>query len=224
MPVTRTRGYANLITCISSTRPARTSPTGSTPWIHSLTLAVQSAEANPLLPYFSHAIASRRSALQAFTSTSTLRNPLCDMARLNTRPSHASSRRFASQTPAPNDSDEENRDPTRIRDKGKGRSRVEMPATNTSSTLPMPSSVPSDELGGQQQRKRKRVGVALTEEQEENAKFIKYYDPDQDTAERQETNRRSRALRREIQGRHTLPTREPFIFPSLYCNTDVKLR
>ena len=128
------------------------------------------------------------------------------MARLNTRPSHAStaaSSRYPSATPQPGDnSDQENHDPGRRRlDKGKGRAR----GPPARSSLPTPSSGDSNDARGQ---KRKRAETnsathALEEEDEgdtDEAKFNKYFDPNQDVDERREVKRKSRALERDFQG------------------------
>ena len=133
------------------------------------------------------------------------------MARLNARPSHAStaaSSRYTSATPR-DSSDQENRDPTpRVRmDKGKERAS-DTPAT---SNLPTPT---SDESNGPRGQKRKRIEIRPQhgrggtqheddedeEVDEEEAKFNRYFDPNQDADERRQITRRSRALERDFQG------------------------
>ena len=132
------------------------------------------------------------------------------MARLNTRPSYrtstAPSSRYASATPVPgNTSDQENHDPTKRMDKGKGRARDSIPSRTS---LPTPESGGSGDARGQ---KRKRTesraddehGGDEEEEEEEDveAKFNKYFDPNQDPEERRDLKKKSRALERGFAGK-----------------------
>ena len=124
------------------------------------------------------------------------------MARLNTRPSS----RYQSETPGPaNTSDQENHDPrARPMAKGKGRA-VELPSRNS---LPTPASDSSDETRGQKRKRavpQRRVTQAeedeeIDESDREAAKFVRYFDPNQDPEVRREVKRKSRALEREFQG------------------------
>ncbi|KAK5687046.1 hypothetical protein LTS10_001183 [Elasticomyces elasticus] len=128
------------------------------------------------------------------------------MARLNTRPSHAPSSRFASATPAPGtNSDQENADPSTIhqrveKDKGKGRATMPPPQQKSRSSLPTPTSDSPDAVRGQK-RKRGNVslpGPAATQEDEDERKFTEYYDPNQDPEERREGKRKMRNLERDF--------------------------
>lgn len=144
------------------------------------------------------------------------------MARLNTRPSS----RYASEMPGPasgagagDTSDQENHDPVpAIRmDKGKGRA-VDRPSRVS---LPTPASDSSNEARGvkrkrlQPQRRATEVveededdapeeeeEEEVDEEEGEAAKFVRYFDPNQDPEVRREIKRKSRALEREFQGEH----------------------
>lgn len=82
---------------------------------------------------------------------------------------------------------------------GKGRAS-DRPASRAS--LPTPSSYDSesDTTRGQ---KRKRGGEQTREDEsdEEEARFNRYFDPNQDPEERREVKRKSRALEREFHGR-----------------------
>ncbi|KXT08089.1 hypothetical protein AC579_1469 [Pseudocercospora musae] len=118
------------------------------------------------------------------------------MARINNRPSTVAGSRAGTQTPdPPQASDQENRDPRPRRDKGKGR------AIESRTSLPTPS---SDETDQSRSQKRKRVTMATQEqdldedEDPEEAKFKKYYDPNQDADTRRQIKRKSRALQREF--------------------------
>lgn len=122
------------------------------------------------------------------------------MARINTAPSAASSR-YASATPTSTTSDQENRDPeTRRRDKGKGRAS-DMPSQGS---LPTPNSV--DEQGDLRAQKRRRAqaprshGSPNGDTGDEEGKFNRYFDPNQDADERRKIKRKSRALEREFNG------------------------
>ena len=94
-------------------------------------------------------------------------------------------------------------------DKGKGRARDEPPARNS---LPTPESGESSDARGQ---KRKRVEARAQRDREEDdadaggeegegagveAKFNKYFDPNQDPEERRDLKKRSRALERGFAG------------------------
>lgn len=140
------------------------------------------------------------------------------MARINTHPSHASaiaSSRQATETPVRGDSDQENRDPrSQGMDKGKARAN-ELPEH---SSLPTPSDSSGEARG--QKRKRTEVQRGTNEHDEggddddvveatrEQAKFNRYFDPNQDADERREVKRKSRALEREFQGKASEPTLE----------------
>ncbi|KAK5744911.1 hypothetical protein LTR17_001662 [Elasticomyces elasticus] len=126
------------------------------------------------------------------------------MARLNTRPSHAPSSRFASATPAPGtNSDQENADPSIIhqrvdKDKGKSRATMPPPQQKSRSSLPTPTS-DSPDAGRGQKRKRGNMSLpAATQEDEDERKFTEYYDPNQDPEERREGKRKMRNLERDF--------------------------
>ena len=124
------------------------------------------------------------------------------MARINNATSTAASSRYASETPTSNTSDQENRDPgTRRRDKGKGRAS-DMPSR---SNLPTPTS--ADEPGDSRTHKRRRTqepgrtgspNVGAVDEEED--RFTRYFDPNQDADERRTIKRKSRALERDFNG------------------------
>ena len=125
------------------------------------------------------------------------------MARINTANLAAASSRYASETPTPNASDQENREPgTRRRNKGKGRAS-DMPSQGS---LPTPTSV--DEVGDSRAQKRRRIqrpdasgspnDDAVDEEED---RFTRYFDPNQDAEERRTIKRKSRALERDFNGR-----------------------
>lgn len=129
------------------------------------------------------------------------------MARINNANSTVASSRYASETPTSNTSDQENRDPgARRRDKGKGRAS-DMPSQGS---LPTPTSV--DEGGGSRAHKRRRTqepnatGSPNDEPvDEEEDRFTRYFDPNQDAEERRTIKRKSRALERDFNGRWELP-------------------
>jgi len=137
------------------------------------------------------------------------------MARINTANSTAASSRYASETPVSNTSDQENRDPgSRRREKGKGRAS-DMPSQ---ASLPTPTSV--DEHGDLRAQKRRRTqgpGATGSPNDEgvdnEEDKFTRYFDPNQDAEERRTLKRKSRALERDFNGRWTLYLR--FVRPQL---------
>jgi hypothetical protein len=124
------------------------------------------------------------------------------MARVNTTDSSAALSRDASETPVSNSSDQENRDPgARRRDRGKGRAS-DMPSQGS---LPTPTSV--DEHGAQRAQKRRRTQRPDTTGSpndngvdEEEDKFTRYFDPNQDAEERRTIKRKSRALERDFNG------------------------
>ena len=125
------------------------------------------------------------------------------MARLNVRPSYAStatSSRFPSATPGPADgSDQENHDP-RAQMKDKGKQRAGDPPRRSS--LPTPA---SDDDGSEARgQKRKRGSHDATQnhdsDDEVEDEFTKVYDPNQNPDERRKVMRKSRALEREFQG------------------------
>lgn len=129
---------------------------------------------------------------------------LCAMARMNNRPSYAStaaSSRYPSATPMPeHSSDQENRDPDMsARDKAKDRA-ADAGETRRSS-LPTPVSDGSDSRG----QKRKLVQIEVAQDDSENedeaeARFNKYFDPNEDPEVRRDIKRKSRALERDFQG------------------------
>jgi hypothetical protein len=114
------------------------------------------------------------------------------MARVNTAPSVAASSRYASESPT---SDQENRDPgTGRRDKGKGRAS-DMPSRGS---LPTPTSVDDDATGSPNE----------DDADEDEEKFTRYFDPNQNAEERRILKRKSRALERDFNGKwtwHSLP-------------------
>jgi hypothetical protein len=129
------------------------------------------------------------------------------MARVNNTNSTAASSRYASETPTSNASDQENREPgARRHDKGKGR------ASDMASqgSLPTPTSV--DEAGDSRAQKRRRIqrpdatgspnDDAVDEEED---RFTRYFDPNQDAEERRTIKRKSRALERDFNGRWRIP-------------------
>jgi hypothetical protein len=128
------------------------------------------------------------------------------MARVNVAPYTAQSSRQPSGTPASTTSDQENRDPsTGRRDKGKGRA-PDMPSQGS---LPTPTSV--DEHGTVRAQKRRRTqgpdttGSPNEEEADEEGKFTRWFDPNQDAEERRILKRKSRALERKFNGKWKVP-------------------
>jgi hypothetical protein len=125
-----------------------------------------------------------------------------DMARVNAAPSTARTSRQSSATSTSTTSDQENRDPsTTRRDKGKGRAS-DMPSQGS---LPTPTSV--DEHGSARAQKRRRTqgpettGSPNDEEDDEEGKFTRWFDPNQDAEERRILKRKSRALERKFNGK-----------------------
>ncbi|KAI5362409.1 putative nse4/EID Nse3/MAGE-binding protein [Septoria linicola] len=121
------------------------------------------------------------------------------MARLNARPSTVAGSRATSVALSPTP-DQENRDPSmdRRRDKGKGRASD----ASLRTSLPTPSSDGTDTSRGQ---KRKRTQLAVTQAEDvpedqdpEDAKFTRYYDPNQDAEKRRQIKRKSRAMIRKL--------------------------
>jgi non-structural maintenance of chromosomes element 4 len=88
------------------------------------------------------------------------------------------------------------------RDKGKGRAGDATGAQRSS--LPTPASEGSDAARGQK-RKRTAPTDDLEEEDdelnEEELRFNRYFDPNQDPEVRRDIKRKSRALEREFQGK-----------------------
>ena len=124
------------------------------------------------------------------------------MARLNDRTSRAPSSRYESQTPRPGDSDQENRDPG-ARNRAKGKQSA-MPPSHHRSSLPTPTSEPGDTSRGQKRKRVERQPAEHVEDDDEedgDAKFNRYYDPNQDAETRRENKRKSRALERNILGK-----------------------
>ena len=140
------------------------------------------------------------------------------MARLNTRPSYhpsnTASPRYTSVTPARSTtSDQENQDPSAVRmDKGKGKGRAS-DAPSSRSNLPTPLSGSSSDARGQ---KRKRVSMPARpqdhgigdggddddpeDEDAIEARFNRYFNPNQDPEERRQVKKKSRALARGFVG------------------------
>lgn len=86
-------------------------------------------------------------------------------------------------------------------DNGKGRARDSAPSRTS---LPTPDSGSSGDARGQ---KRKRAGArtedgdeAEMDEEDIEARFNKYFNPNQDVDERRELKKKSRALEREFAG------------------------
>ncbi|CAK4032923.1 Non-structural maintenance of chromosomes element 4 A [Lecanosticta acicola] len=122
------------------------------------------------------------------------------MARLNTRRSSFPASRSLSSPPSSSQSDQENNDPSEAprRDKGKQRATDMPPSRNRS--LPTPSTEGSDGSRGQ---KRKRPQLTqpsdIPDELDENdAKYNRYFDPDQNPEARRQVKRKSRALHRDF--------------------------
>lgn len=98
--------------------------------------------------------------------------------------------------------EQENRDPATRRDKGKGRA-----STASRTSLPTPTSDTSGASTGQK-RKRARTQAGATQEADipedqdpDDAKFTRYYDPNQNADQRRQVKRKSRAMIRELHGR-----------------------
>lgn len=77
-------------------------------------------------------------------------------------------------------------------------------------SLPTPTSDSSNEARGQ---KRKRVEIRGNVDNDDDleadeAKFNKYFNPNQDPEERRQIKRKSRALEREFQGQYMHPHRK----------------
>ena len=74
-------------------------------------------------------------------------------------------------------------------------------------SLPTPTSDSSSEARGQK-RKRVETRRANNEDnedlEEDEAKFNRFFDPNQDPEERRQIKRKSRALERQFQGKHLL--------------------
>lgn len=85
------------------------------------------------------------------------------------------------------------------RDKGKGRA-----SESSRTSLPTPSSDDTERARGQ---KRKRTHFAMTQEADipedqdpEDVKFTRYYDPNQNADQRRQVKRKSRAMYRKLHG------------------------
>ncbi|GIZ45248.1 hypothetical protein CKM354_000842600 [Cercospora kikuchii] len=118
------------------------------------------------------------------------------MARLNNRPSTVANSRATTIAKSPTPG-QENRDPTMRRDKGKGRA-----SESSRTSLPTPSSDDTERARGQ---KRKRTHFAMTQEADipedqdpEDVKFTRYYDPNQNADQRRQVKRKSRAMYRKL--------------------------
>lgn len=126
------------------------------------------------------------------------------MARLNTRPSNAPSRQYASITPTPGDSDQENRDPSATPANNRKKRTTDMPPPTQSrrshNTLPTPTSDPSDAPHSGQKRKRNSDQIPVTDDERKEAQYRRFYDPNQNARERQEGKRRMREMGRTIDG------------------------
>lgn len=104
-------------------------------------------------------------------------------------------------------SDQENRDPSiNRRDKGKGRA-VDS-SEHQRSSLPTPNSDDSAASRGQKRKRHETIPGEQGEEDEdfanEEARFNRYFDPNQDQDERREVKRKSRALERDFAGMYRL--------------------
>ncbi|KAF2165335.1 hypothetical protein M409DRAFT_67200 [Zasmidium cellare ATCC 36951] len=121
------------------------------------------------------------------------------MARLNhSRTLHParSSSNTPSPSPEPSDtSEQENRDPRAMqRDKGKGRA-VDPPRRDS---LPTPVSDESETARGQKRKRTEQATQSGEAQDEEDDKFTKYFDPNQNPEIRRQVKRKSRALEREF--------------------------
>ena len=76
-----------------------------------------------------------------------------------------------------------------------------MPPSHHRSSLPTPTSEPGDtSRGPKRKRVERRPADPEEEDEQEDAKFNRYYDPNQDAETRRENKRKSRALEREYLG------------------------
>lgn len=120
------------------------------------------------------------------------------MARLNARPSSITPSRLPTQAMHSEESDQENHDPS-SRAILKGKARVIDP-TPSRASLPTPTSDSSNGTRGQK-RKRSHAPAATQELDDDEEKFRRFYDPDQNLDIRREIKRKTRALEREFAGR-----------------------
>ena len=127
------------------------------------------------------------------------------MARLNTRPSIVGEPRAGTPNAASNNaSDQENRDPRSQRAR-RGKNAAMSSRSSSPPSLPTPASGENNTLRGQ---KRKRnveppSGTQMTSgngPDEDEERFNKYFDPNQDPEARRQTKREARALEREFNG------------------------
>lgn len=75
------------------------------------------------------------------------------------------------------------------------------PAARTS--MPTPTSDPSDASRGQKRKRVELPATQLTEAEEELRKFTKWYDPDQPVDERRKVVAKERALVRKFEGEYS---------------------
>lgn len=119
------------------------------------------------------------------------------MARLNARPSSITPSRLPTQAMHSEESDQENHDPSsRAILKGKARA---IDPTPSRASLPTPTSDSSTGTRGQK-RKRSHAPAATQEFDDDEEKFRRFYDPDQNPDIRREIKRKTRALEREFAG------------------------
>ena len=123
------------------------------------------------------------------------------MARVNREFSAAVPSRGASATPVPSTSDQENRDPeTRQRQNGKDR------ASDMASQGSLPTPTSADDRSALRAQKRRQIheddttGTPNGAGGDDEDKFTRYFDPNQDADERRDLKRKSRALEREFNG------------------------
>ncbi|KAF2721708.1 Nse4-domain-containing protein [Polychaeton citri CBS 116435] len=132
------------------------------------------------------------------------------MARLNTRPSYFRSSRLSTITPDPIDSDRENQDPSPSSRRPKGKQKTASPAQSRNS-LPTPLSDRSMTHNDDEQssdstthgQKRRRLDRSNPQREaqysdEEEAKFNRYFDPNQDPEWRREVKKQTRLLDRRF--------------------------
>ena len=128
------------------------------------------------------------------------------MARLNTRPSVVGNPRTRTTRVEPVDtSDQENQDPS-AQTAEKEKESVMSSRHSSPLSLPTPT---SDDNSTQRGQKRKRAVEQTRETRSENGdgsedeeeRFNKYFDPNQDPETRRQTKREARALERDFQGK-----------------------
>ena len=85
------------------------------------------------------------------------------------------------------------------RDKGKGRA-VDPPRRDS---LPTPVSDESETARGQKRKRTEQATQSGAGQDEDDEKFTKYFDPNQDPEIRRQVKRKSRALEREFNGEYS---------------------